>query len=140
MIRGARRNKLLEMSRSRGEQLPNFCEQCFDTHRLRKCGIHRQLLLSIDVGGQYNDFNVLGLSSNRSCKPPSIYFSRHPDVGQDQVHVALSSEDRQGFIATIGLDDLKASATKLVGQIEPKEHLVFNYENSIFFCGFGLGL
>jgi hypothetical protein len=57
-----------------------------------------------------------------------------------QVHVALGFEHSHGSITAISLDDLKASATKLVGQIEPKEHLVFNYENSIFFCGFGLGL
>ena len=62
MAGGACRALVLE--RRRGQQLPKFGEECFDSDRLRKGSINGQLLLSISVGGKYNDFDVLGLRSN----------------------------------------------------------------------------
>ena len=77
------------VQRGRGQQLPQFCEKCFDADRLFKSSFHRQLLLRVNVGRQDDHFDVLSLRSDRSCELRSIDFSGHTDVGQDQIHVVF---------------------------------------------------
>ena len=52
---------------------------------------------------------------------------------------SLEFKESDGFVATVGLDHIKARTAKLISQVEPEEHLVFNYENGVV-CTFGLRL